>query len=90
MDNQFDATEVERPQMCLNVIKEENIYCPALRVGRCCKAKDFVVVLEELTGIYPALAFIRSEYSPELNTHALQCRSTSSGTTTAYIEPKSQ
>jgi hypothetical protein len=33
MDNQFDATEVERPQMCLNVINEENIYCPALRVG---------------------------------------------------------
>jgi putative transposase len=50
-----------------------------------------VSVLEELTGLYPAPAFIRSDNGPEFIAHALSLRRwyTSSGTTTAYIEPGS-
>ena len=61
----------------------------AIRVGRRCKARDVVAVLEELTSLYPAPAFIRSDNGPEFIAHALKRWSENSGTTTAYIEPGS-
>ena len=48
-----------------------------------------VAVLEELTSLYPAPAFIRSDNGPEFISHALKRWSENSGTTTAYIEPGS-
>ena len=44
--------------------------CQAIRVGRHCKAKDVVVVLEKLTSINPAPTFIRLDYEPEFNCFA--------------------
>ena len=51
------------------------------------QVKDVVSMLEELTGLYPAPAFIRTDNGPELISHARWHWCTSSGTTTAYIEP---
>jgi putative transposase len=73
----------------LNVIDTHSRLCLAIRVGRRCKAKDVVAVLEELTSLYPAPAFIRSDNGPEFIAHALRRWSKDSGTTTAYIEPGS-
>lgn len=39
--------------------------CLAIRVARRCKATDVVAVLEELTSLDPAPAFIRSDNGPE-------------------------
>ena len=61
----------------------------AIRVGRRCKAKDVVAVLEELASLYPAPAFIRSDNGPEFIAHALRKWCQSNGTSTAYIEPGS-
>ena len=58
MDFQFDATADGRRLKFLNVIDEHSRLCLAIRVGRRCKAKDVVTVLEELTSVYPAPAFI--------------------------------
>ena len=65
MDFQFDATSDGRRLKFLNVIDEHSRLCLAIRVGRRCKAKDVVAVLEELTSLYPAPAFIRSDNGPE-------------------------
>lgn len=46
-------------------------------------------MLEELTSLYPAPAFIRSDNGPEFIAHALRRWSKDSGTTTVYIEPGS-
>jgi putative transposase len=46
-------------------------------------------VLEELTSIYPALAFIRSDNAPEFISQALRNWCEGSGTATAFIEPGS-
>ena len=51
---QFDATADGRRLKFLNVIDEHSRLCLAIRVGRRCKAKEVVAVLEELTSIYPA------------------------------------
>ncbi len=53
-----------------------------------CEPNPVVAVLEELTSLYPAPAFIRSDNGPEFIAHALR-RWCASGTTTAYIEPGS-
>jgi transposase InsO family protein len=45
--------------------------------------------LEELTSIYPALAFIRSDNAPEFISQALRNWCEGSGTATAFIEPGS-
>ena len=63
MDFQFDATADGRRLKFLNVIDEYSRLCLAIRVGRRCKAKDVVAVLEELTSLYPAPAFMRSDLS---------------------------
>lgn len=46
--------------------------CLAIRVGRRCKARDVVAVLEDLTSLYPAPAFIRSDNGPEFIANALK------------------
>ena len=43
-------------------------------MGRCCKAKDVVAVLEELTSLYPAPAYIRSDNGPGFNCYAVALR----------------
>jgi hypothetical protein len=58
-------------------------------VGRRCKANDVVAVLEELTSLYPAPAFVCSDNGPDFIAHALKCWNENSGTTMAYIEPGS-
>jgi transposase InsO family protein len=72
MDFQFDATADGRRLKFLNVIDEHSRLCLAIRVGRRCKANDVVAVLEELTSLYPASAFNRSDNGPEFNAHALK------------------
>lgn len=89
MDFQFDATADGRRLKFLNVIDEHSRLCLAIRVGRRCKGKDVVAVLEELTSLYPAPAFIRSNNGPEFIAHALRRWSKDSGTKTTYIEPGS-
>ncbi len=68
------------------MIDKHSRLCLAIRVGRCCKAKDVVVVLEELTSLYPAPAFIRSDNGPEFIAQALRdwCEA-STTTSTAFI-----
>ena len=46
-------------------------------------------MLEELTSLYPAPTYIRSDNGPEFIAHALKRWCKRSGTTTAYIEPGS-
>jgi len=90
MDFQFDATADGRRLKFLNVIDEHSRLCLAIRVGRRCKAKDVVAVLEELTSVYPAPTFIRSDNGPEFIAQALRDWCEASDTTsTAYIEPGS-
>jgi len=72
MDLQFDATADGCRLKFLNVIDEHSRLCLAIRVGRRCKTKDVVAVLEELTCLYPAPAFIRSDNGPELIAGALR------------------
>jgi len=90
MDFQFDATADGRRLKFLNVIDEHSRLCLAIRVGRRCKATDVVAVLEELTSLYPAPTFIRSDNGPEFIAQALRdwC-DVSDTTSTAYIEPGS-
>ena len=45
--------------------------------------------LEDLTSLYPAPTFIRSDNGPEFIAHALRTWCKNSGTATAYIEPGS-
>ena len=89
LDFQFDATADGRRLKFLTVIDENSRLCLAIRVGRRCKAKD-VVVVEELTSLYPAPAFIRSDNGPEFIAQALRdwCEA-STTTSTASIEPGS-
>jgi putative transposase len=89
LDFHFDATADGRRLNFLNVIDEQSRLCLAIRVGRRCKAKDVVAVLEALTSLYPAPALIRCDNGPEFIAHALRRRSKESGTATAYIEPGS-
>ena len=71
------------------MIDEYSRLCLAIRVGRRCKAKDVLGVLEELTSVYQATAFIRSSNGPEFIAHALKRWCKRSGRTTPYIEPGS-
>ena len=61
MDFQVDATADGRRLTFLKLIDEHGRLCLAIRVGRHCKATDVVVVLEELTSLFPAPTFIRSD-----------------------------
>jgi len=88
MDFQFDATADGRRLKFLNVIDEHSRLCLTIRVGRSCKSKDHVAVLEELISVCPAPTFIRSDNWPEFIAQALRdwCEA-SETTSTAYIEP---
>ena len=90
MDFQFDATADGRRLKVLNVLDEHSRLCLAIRVGRRCKANDVAAVLEDLTSLYPAPAFIRSDNGPEFIVQALRdwCEA-STTTSTATIEPGS-
>ena len=85
MGFQFDASAVGRRIKCLNVIDEQGRFCLAIRVGRPCKAKDVVAVLRDLSSLYPASRFIRSDNGPEIIANALWWWCQSRGTTTATI-----
>ncbi len=71
MDFQFDATADGRRLKFLNVIDEHSRLCLAIWVGRRGKANDVVAVLEELTSVYQAPAFIRSDDGTENIAYAL-------------------
>ena len=66
---------------------EHSHLCLAIRLGRRCMAKDLVAVFEELTSLYSALAFVRSDNVPEFIAHALRRWCKDSDTATAYIVP---
>jgi len=87
MDFQFDATADGRRFKFLNVFAEHSHLCLAICVGRRCKAKDVVAMPEELTSLYPAPFYIRSDNGPEVVAHALKRWCKNRGTNTAYIEP---
>jgi putative transposase len=89
MDFHLDATADGQRHKFLNVIDEHSRLCLVIRVGRRCKAKDVVAMLEELTGLNPAPAFIRSDNSPEFIAHTLRRWAENSTTITAYIQPGS-
>ena len=89
MDFQYGATADGRRLRFLNVSDEHSRLCLAIRLGRRCKAKDVVTVLEEFTSLYPAPAFIRSDNGPEFISQALRGWCGARGTTTACIEPGS-
>jgi len=89
MDFQYDATADGRRRKFLNVINEHSLLYLAIRVGRRCKAKDVVALLEALTSVYPAPAYIRCDIGPEFIAHALKRWSKNSDSNTAYIEPGS-
>jgi putative transposase len=72
MDFKFDAIADDRRLKFLSVIDEHSRLCLPIRVGRRCKAKDVVPVLEELTSIYPAPVYIRSDNGPEFIAQALR------------------
>ena len=80
MDIQFDTTVYWRRR---NVIHEHSPLCLANRVGRRCKAKDVVAVLEQLHSPLPAPALIRRDNGPEFIAHALRRCRKARGTTSA-------
>ncbi len=69
---QFVATAYGRRLKFLNVIEEHSRFCLAIRVGRRCKGKDVVAVLEELTSVYPAPTYIWSDNGPEFIAQVLR------------------
>lgn len=81
MDYEFDATADWRRFKFLIVIDEHVRLCLAIRLGGCCKDKDLVTVMEELTSIYPAPAFILSDNGPEFIAEALRSWCEDSATT---------
>ncbi|CAK6696029.1 hypothetical protein BBFGKLBO_01968 [Synechococcus sp. CBW1107] len=85
MDLQFDATADARRLKVLNVIDENGRLCLAIRVGRRCKAKDVVAVLEDLSSLYPAPTFIRTDNGPEFTAQPLRDLCEASRTSTAYF-----
>jgi putative transposase len=92
MDFQFDATADGRRLKFLNVIDEHSRLCLAIRVDSRCKVKDVVAVLEVLTSLYLAPAFIRSDNGPESNCYAeaLRLRSGSTGLVRGQRTPPAQ
>jgi transposase InsO family protein len=71
------------------VIDEHSSLCLAIRVGRRCKAKDMVAVLEELTSSYPAPRFIRRTSGRSSLPRPYGTGGESTTTKKAYIEPGS-
>lgn len=69
---QLDAIADDGRLNFLNMMDEHSGLCLAIRVGRRCKAKDVEALLEGLTSLYPAPAFIRSDNGPEFIAQALR------------------
>ena len=87
IDVQFDSTADGRTLNVLNVIDEHSRLCLAIRVGRRCKAKDVESMLEDLTSVYPAPMFIRSDNGPAYIVQDLRDYCEASVTTsTAYLK----
>ena len=86
MDFQIDATADDRRLKFLNVIDEHFGVCLMIRVGAQ-QARAVVVVLEELTSLYPTPVFIRLENGPDFTSHLLRRWCRANVTTTATIEP---
>jgi len=72
MDFQFDATADGCRLKFLNEIDENSRLFLAIRVGRRCKARELVAVLEELTSLYPAPSLIRLDNGPEFIAQTLR------------------
>jgi transposase InsO family protein len=89
MDFQIDATADGRRLIFLNVIDEPSRLCLAIRVGRRSKPKDVVAALEELTSVYPAPAFIRSDNRLDFIAQALRDCCSIITSSTADIAPGS-
>ena len=89
MNIHFYATADGRRLKFFKFIDDHSSLCLAIRVCRRCKPKDVVAVLDELTSLYPAPAFIRSDNGAKFSAHALKRWSENSATTTAYIQPGS-
>jgi hypothetical protein len=66
----FGGTADGRRLKFLNVSDDHSRLCLAIRVDWRCKAMDLVAVLEELTSLYPAPAFIRSDNGQAFNCFA--------------------
>ena len=90
VDFQFGATADGRRLKFLIMIDEHSRLGLAIRVGRRCQAKVVVAVREELTSLYLAPTYIRSDNRPEFIAQALLewCEASATIQTT-YIEPGS-
>jgi len=86
MEFQFEDTADGWRFNFYNLIDEHIRLCLAIRVGRRCKAKDVVAVLEMLTIVYPAPTYIHSDNGPEFIAYALLRWSEKTETTTVLIE----
>lgn len=87
MDLRFDASDDGRRLKFQKVIDEHSSLCLSIRVARSCRTKDVAAVLEELTSIDTAQAFIRSDNGSEYITQDLQGWCEVSGSTgTSYID----
>jgi transposase InsO family protein len=82
-----DLEEANLRHRLREIAAEHSRLCLAIRVGRRCRAKDVVTVLQELTSLNPAPAFIRSDNGPEFIAQALRSWCKGDGMVTAYIEP---
>jgi hypothetical protein len=71
-DFKFDATADGRRLKFVNVINKHSRLCVAIRVGRRCRAKDVVAVLEELTSLCQPPACFRYNNEPEFIHYALK------------------
>jgi len=72
MDFQFDATSYGRRTNFLEGIDEHSRLCLDIRVGRRCKPKDVVAVVEKRTILYLPPSFIRIENGLECIAQALR------------------
>jgi transposase InsO family protein len=90
MDFKFDITADCCRLKDLNVVNEHSRLSQAILVSSRCKVKDVVAVLENLSSLYQATAFIRSDKGPAFIAQALRLWCEASGTSnTTYIEPRS-
>jgi transposase InsO family protein len=86
MDFHCDAKAYGLRLKFLNAIDEHSRRCLAIRMGRRCMAKDVVVMLEELSSLYPAPMVIRSDNGPEFIAQALRNWCEASSTTSTALK----
>jgi putative transposase len=71
-DFQFDDTADGRTLKFLNVINKHSRRCLAMRVGRCCRTKDMLAVVDEMTSVHLAPTSIWSHNGPKFISQALR------------------